>query len=724
MATDDTATAPATAPRPPRTRKLALVLTGAAAACAAVALAAVKAGGGTSAAVPGIDDAGALTTWGLPAARTLSDAAAVATIGALLLVTILLPGGRRLGPAQLRYLNWAAVSAAVWTVASVGSLVFTLSDLFAKPVSEIATLDVVADFVITDGQGRAFAMAAAAGGLIATLCVGIGSARWARFALLLAFAGLLPPAFTGHSSASGNHDAAVTSLAFHLVGVAVWVGGLLFVLVAAARREEGTADAVRRFSPLAAWALLLVAASGIVNAAVRLPSLGDVFGSRYGLMLLGKTVALAGLGLIGWWHRRRTLPALVAGRRRAFVRLAAGELLLMAAAMGLAVGLSRTPAPDSGIANLTPAEELIGYAMPPPLGNFPWTPLFTQWHFDPLFAFGTGGAALLYLSAVRKLRKRGDSWPVGRTISWLLGLAVTVLATMSGLAVYGRVLFSVHMGQHMILAMTVPILLVLGAPATLALRALPSVPKGSPDGPREMLMKLLHSRYVRILSNPVVASVLFIGSAFAVYYTSLFETLMRSHLGHMFMLLHFLAVGLLFFWVIIGVDPGPRRPPFLGRLFALILTMPFHSWFSISLMSSTELIGKGWWSLLDRPWVTDVMQDQYNAGAIAWATGDIPVLITTLILSVQWVRSDQREARRVDRQIDRGDDKDPLAAYNAYLASLHARDGRVLDAGASGQGVPSPAGPVPDSAPTGTGSEAADTPASAVPTPDTVKKDA
>ncbi|MFF0131764.1 cytochrome c oxidase assembly protein [Streptomyces mirabilis] len=655
---------------------LPLLFAGSVGVAITVTAVAVWAWGGAAVEIPGIPDAGAMTAWGLPVARTLADAAAVATIGALLLVVVLLPGGKRLSAARLRYLNWAAVVAALWVVASIAALIFTLSDLFAQPVGDIASPAVLADFVTTDAQGRSYALMAAAAAVIATFCVGIGTARWARLALLVALAGLLPPVFTGHSSAAGNHDAAVTSLALHLVGVAVWVGGLAFVVVVAARREDQAADAARRFSPLAAWALLAVAASGIVNAAVRLPSVGDVFTSPYGLMVLGKAMALAVLGGIGWWHRRRTLPALKEGSRRGFVRLAAGELLLMAATVGLAVGLSRTPAPDAGDASLSPTEELLGFSMPPPLGDFPWTPLFTQWHFDPLFAFGTAAAALLYLTGVWKLRARGDKWPVGRTISWLLGLAVTVAATMSGLAVYGKVLFSVHMGQHMILAMTVPILLVLGAPATLALRALPTAPKGEPDGPREMLMKLLHSRYVKVISHPAVASVLFIGSAYVVYYTSLFETPMRSHLGHMFMLVHFLAVGLLFFWVVIGIDPGPRRPPHLGRLFVLILTMPFHSWFSISLMSSTALIGEGWWSLLDRPWVEYAMDDQYNAGAIAWATGDIPVLITTIILSIQWVRSDQREARRIDRKIDRGDGNDPLAAYNAYLASLHARDRR------------------------------------------------
>ncbi|MFD6330875.1 cytochrome c oxidase assembly protein [Streptomyces niveus] len=656
------------APRP------ALLLGAALSTAVAVALVVLWPGGTSAEQIPGIPGPDALTTWALPVARTVANSAAVAVIGALLLVTVLLPGGRRLDGTKLRYMTWAAVAAAVWTAASAALLVFTLSDLFARPVGQVLAPDVLADFVLTDAQGRSYALMTGAGAILATVCPGIGTVRWARAALLLAVAGLLPPAFTGHSAGAGNHDAAVTSLALHLVGVAVWVGGLALLLVAAVRRDAGLGTAVRRFSALAFWAFVAVAASGVVNAVVRLPSAADVFSSRYGVLVLLKTVALLILGVLGRWHRQRVLPTVGdGGSRRHFVRLAAGELLLMAAAMGLATALSRTPPPGAQTSSLSPAEELLGFPMPPPLGDFPWTPLFTQWHFDPLFAFGTAAAALAYLTGVRKLRARGDRWPLGRTIAWLAGLAVTVLATMSGLAVYGKVMFSVHMGQHMILAMTVPILLVLGAPATLALRTLPTAEKGGTAGPRELLLALLRSRYVKVISHPVVASVLFIASAFAVYYTSLFESLMRSHLGHTVMLVHFLAVGLLFFWVIIGVDPGPRRLPYLGRLFVLILTMPFHSWFSISVMSSTDIIGEGWWADVGRTWGASLADDQYNGGAIAWATGDIPVLITTIILAAQWVRSDAREARRVDRRIERGDVNDPLAAYNAYLASLHAR---------------------------------------------------
>ncbi|MER7787116.1 cytochrome c oxidase assembly protein [Streptomyces sp. NPDC097640] len=641
-------------------------------------LAAVRFGGAVPEAVPGLPDAGPVTAWGLPLARTAADLAAVCTVGALLLVAVLAPGGgRRLGARRMRVLALAAVSSGGWLLATLAGLVFTASDLLAQPPADVLDPTVLADVAVNTPQGTALALTAAAALVLATALPGVTTQGTARWGLCLALAGLVPPAFAGHSAAAGNHDAAVIALAAHVLAATVWTGGLAAVTATALRAPSHTVAAVRRFSPLAAWCLGTVAATGTVNGLIRLAAPGQLFTTRYGLLLLAKTAALIALAACGARHRRRTLPALEAGRRAAFARLAAAELLLLAATVGLAAGLSRTPAPARAPESYDPVRELLGFPMPAPLGGFPWTPLFTEWRFDGVFGFATAALALAYLAGVRRLRARGDTWPVGRTVSWLAGLAVVVVATMSGLGTYGKVLFSVHMGQHMTLAMTAPILLVLGAPVTLALRALPAAPKGGRRGPRELLTAVLGSRYVKVISHPVVAGVLFIGSAFAVYYTPLFAFLMRSHYGHLAMLVHFLAVGLLFFWVIIGVDPGPHRIPYLAKLFVMILTMPFHSWFSISLMSSTDLIGAGWWTALDRPWGASLADDQYNAGAIAWATGDIPVLITTIILAVQWVRSDAREARRVDRRIDRGDAGDPLAAYNAYLASLHARDERI-----------------------------------------------
>ncbi|MFF8837459.1 DUF3093 family protein [Streptomyces sp. NPDC015130] len=181
--------------------------------------------GSTARRVPGIEDAGPLTSWGLPLARIAVDIASVATVGALLLAGVLLPGGRALGRSRTTCLTWAAVAAGLWSLASVALMVLTLSDLFARPVAEVLDPATVADFALTSAQGRAYAVTAAAGLVLATLCAGVTTVPWTRAALVLAVGAVLPPAFTGHSAASADHDAAVTSLALHVAGVAVWVGG-------------------------------------------------------------------------------------------------------------------------------------------------------------------------------------------------------------------------------------------------------------------------------------------------------------------------------------------------------------------------------------------------------------------------------------------------------------------------------------------------------------------
>ncbi|GAB2869705.1 cytochrome c oxidase assembly protein [Streptomyces mayteni] len=654
----------------------------------------VRFGGGIPESLPGLADAGQVTAWGLPLARGVADGAAVATLAPLLLVTVLAgPGPERLGARALRAPLFAAGAAAVWLLACLAGVVLTASDLLGRPVGELTDPAVLVDVALNAPAARASALSGLAALLLATFLPAVTRVTGARIAVLVALAGLLPPAWAGHAASSGNHDTAVLGLAVHIVAATVWVAGLLAVVGTALWSRPWAADAAERFGRLAAWCLPAVALSGLAGAWVRLDGLGQLFSTRYGLLLVAKAVALAALAACGAAHRRRALPALRAGRGVAFVRLATVELLVMAAAVGLAVGLSRSPTPAGAPLPYSPARELLGFPMPEPLGDFPWTPLFTQWRLDPVFALAVGLAAVAYAIGVRRLRARGDRWPVGRTVSWFLGLAVVVAATMSGLAEYGRVLFSVHMGQHMVLAMTAPILLVLGAPVTLALRALPSTGRAGRRGPREWLLALVHSRYLRVVSHPVVSGTLFVGSAFAVYYTPLFGMLMRSHYGHTAMLAHFLLVGALFFWVIIGVDPGPRRPPYLARLITLIITMPFHSWFAISLMSSSDLLGRDWWEAVARPWGASPADDQYAAGAIAWATGDIPILVTLVALSFQWVRSDFREARRVDRAIARGGAADPLAAYNAYLARLH---GHAPDTVAAVERAP-----VPGSSPPG-----------------------
>ncbi|MFF7132818.1 cytochrome c oxidase assembly protein [Streptomyces sp. NPDC008196] len=294
-----------------------------------------------------------------------------------------------------------------------------------------------------------------------------------------------------------------------------------------------------------------------------------------------------------------------------------------------------------------------------------------QWSADPFFLVACLLALGLYVWGVVRLRRRGDSWPVGRTVSYVTGVLTIGLMMCTGLNDYGMVMFSVHMVQHMVISMLSPILILLGAPVTLALRALPVAGKGR-KGPRELLLALLHSRYMRIITHPAFTIPLFIASLYALYFTPVFDFLMGSKTGHIAMMVHFLAVGVVFFWPIIGVDPGPHRPGYLMRMLELFAGMPFHAFFGIALMMASEPMVE----TFKNPPASlgiDALSDQNYAGGIAWAFSEIPSVLVLIALLFQWYGSEQRQAKRTDRAADRDGDKE-LEAYNAYLASLSARE--------------------------------------------------
>ncbi|MBT2368209.1 cytochrome c oxidase assembly protein [Streptomyces sp. ISL-10] len=289
---------------------------------------------------------------------------------------------------------------------------------------------------------------------------------------------------------------------------------------------------------------------------------------------------------------------------------------------------------------------------------------------DSFFLVACLVALGLYGWGVARLRGRGDAWPVSRTVWFTAGVLSVALVMCTKLNDYGMVMFSVHMVQHMVISMLSPIVLLLGAPITLALRALPVAGRGG-KGPRELLLMLLHSRYMRIVTHPAFTIPLFIASLYGLYFTPLFDFLMESRTGHIVMMLHFLAVGLVFFWPIMGVDPGPHRPGYVMRMLELFAGMPFHAFFGIALMMATQPMVKAY----ENPPASlgiDALSDQNAAGGIAWAFSEIPSVVVLIALVFQWYRSDQRLAKRRDRAADRDGDKE-LEAYNAYLASLQAR---------------------------------------------------
>jgi len=621
-----------------------------------------------------IPDPGALTRWGLPVARAIRDVAAAVTIGILVLVATTVPPEPdtkpgRLGRTQAWLLSVAAVIGGVWVWAGFAAMLFTFSDLAGTGLRIGEILASFGYFVTDFDLGRSLLINVLLGALVAAGALVARRITSLGVLALVALGSLWPLALTGHVAGALNHDMAVNAQAAHLLGICVWLGGLAGL--ALARRRLGTAfgTVAVRFSALAAFSFILIAASGVVSAMLRLGSWANL-ASDYGTLLIMKVAALSLLGAVGWYQRRRSLPALNSLSRasRAFRSVAIGELALMAIAVGVAVALGRTQPPGEDT-RLTTAESLLGYAMPPPLGAAQW---FTQWRIDtlwtPLALLGVAG----YLIGVKRLRRRGDRWPLGRVAAWLGGSVLLIWATSGAPGVYGDVLFSMHMVQHMTIATAVPTLLVLGAPVTIAMRALRPRKDGS-RGAREWLLATVHSKLLRVLGHPLVAAGLFIVGLVAFYYSALFGLSMRSHTGHQLMIAHFLASGYLFASVICGVDPGVKRPVYPLRMLLLMITFSFHALFSISLMSSTTVLAEDWYSTLGRTWGNSLEQDQYIGASLGWALGDYPLAILALGLVWMWAKSDYRDARRYDRRATRDGDK-ALSTYNDYLQRLSDSD--------------------------------------------------
>lgn len=284
------------------------------------------------------------------------------------------------------------------------------------------------------------------------------------------------------------------------------------------------------------------------------------------------------------------------------------------------------------------------------LPRFTFGSVFSQWGMDPVPFVLTVWVAGLYLVGVAVLRRRGDHWPVGRTAAFVGGgMGSFYFATSSGLAAYDTTLLSVHMTQHMVLSMLVPLFLALGAPVTLALRTLPKRPRG-------WLLVVLHSRVAKVLSFPPLAFGLYVVSPWALYFSGWYDASLRSAFVHEAMHVHLVVVGALFFWPLMGIDPVPGRVGWPFRLLLVFMTLPFHAFLGVTIMGQSTLIAGEWYrSLHEGPmasWLPDPMDDQHLAGGILWGSGDLIGLLFFAVLFTQWVRASMKEAEREDRRLD------------------------------------------------------------------------
>lgn len=633
-------------------------------ACAAL-LAALSFGGGAN---PGIAlDPGAVVRYGVPISKLVVDLSIGVALGALALAIFALSSREKeFGVA----LDIAAAGAGVWTVAAAGSSIL----VFASAASTAPNLtnafgQGLGDFLTGNALGRAWLTTTLIGAALTVVCFAVRNMTAIGIATVLTVVGMIPLAEQGHAGDSSTHNAAITAIWLHIVFASFWLGGLLTIVVL---RKTLTPERVRailpRYSTVALIAFLVVAASGTVSAVIRVGTLPNLL-TPYGVLILVKIAALGALGLFGAFYRRAIIGRLtVSNTRRLFWMLATAELAFMGIAEGVASALAVSAPPIAAVSaaelgNSTPAEYLTGTPLPPELtpGRF-----FTSFNLDLLWAIICVFALFFYLAGVVRLRRRGDAWPWYRTALWVSGIVVLAWTTNASLNVYEQFLFSMHMLEHMLLTMAIPVLLVLGAPVTLALRTIKKRDDGS-RGAREWILLLVHSRVANVLTSPVVAAGLFAASLWVFYYSPLFRWATTDHVGHEWMIFHFLIVGYLFVQTLIGVDPVGNQAPYPLRLVLLLATMALHAFFGLAIISNEGLFLSDWYGAMGRQWGATPLQDQQAAGGIAWSVGEIPTVSLAIIVAILWNRSDTREAKRRDRAADRDGDAE-REAYNAMLA--------------------------------------------------------
>lgn len=344
---------PAIAPPAPHRKKIAIFIAATAATAVATLVLGMWLGGNLSpSTINGlaIGGNGSLTDWGLPASKLVMDLSSVGVLG-MLVVCLLLPArdpGADVSAVTQRLLRTAAWLALTWAISNAVLLLFSWSNVIARPVTALPITN-----LFTDATG-AFPAAAdyissTALALVIAAGIAITKTRAGAWLLLpLAAYNLTPMALQGHAA----HGTLLKySLITHVIAISLWVGGLT-ALTAYVRKEPALiAVAAPRFSTLALACYIAVAVSGILAAWKLLGTIPAIWGSRYGVLVMLKAAALITLGIFGWWHRRHTIHRIRGDNgpraRRAFIRLAAAEIAIMVAAVAIAVALSRSASPDT-----------------------------------------------------------------------------------------------------------------------------------------------------------------------------------------------------------------------------------------------------------------------------------------------------------------------------------------------------------------------------------------
>ncbi|AGF73845.1 bifunctional copper resistance protein CopD/cytochrome c oxidase assembly protein [Corynebacterium halotolerans] len=599
---------------------------------------------GESLAALGIPDPGIATTFGLPFFRAVGWMLAALSAGSFLFAAFLisprLPGGdnARLTGASLTVdghlaSRTGAVAALCFGLVALLMIPLVLSDVSGTPL--VQTLGPEALAVALEQVAMAQVWLIVALIALVTGATGLMSRSWITQPLLLlgSILMIIPLGLTGHSSSGGDHDFGTNSYLWHLIFLVLWVGGLMALLAHGRRLGPDLDIALRRYSAIALFSIIVMAVSGLVNASIRI-EFSDWFTTRYGLIIVAKTVGVIILGIFGWLHRAWVVPKVQADPtdRRLFHQVAIVEVLVMAAVTGIAITMGRTPPPPPREPNLSQMATQLGYELydKPTILN-----VWGMWRFDLLF----GTLALLlaagYLHGVYRARRTGKSWATGRTIWWLLGCTALLVTMSSGIGLNMAATFSAHMVGHIILSLVVPVLLVLGAPLTLLMTAYDSGPPDRP-GIYDWVRAFTRSRLVGIITHPVVNTVQFLVFFYVMYLLiPLYELMISEHAGHLIMNTVLLVSGCFYFWGMLGPDPIPYRRPAPVRLGWLAASLPVHLIFGIYLLQLDTILGEEFYRSLLLPWELDLLADQHTA-VLFWAAGMVPLAVVAFLLIRQW----------------------------------------------------------------------------------------
>lgn len=610
--------------------------------------------------LPGRQEADAVTGLISSFGDTIVRLTSAATLGLIAGMVAFLPAAAdgTLSDVALRLARWAGRAAQLWFVAAM--LMTFAGPAFTTGVPIAYTMRPDIWWYLLTSTPSALAWLVSAVVALATALVAYRAKRASAFVVCW-LAGAVATVFvavTGNVSVGLDHDWATDAAGVAAAGLVLLTSGAVGAV--AARSEAGVSRYHRAVLPLLGLTTL---GWGLV-AWQQLAGVHPFDTPAGGPVLVG--AVLTGLLLASWLWRQLDRGA---GARRRVDSVARDVVLYILGTAALSAAAHLPPPrfviPQSSQVNY------LGYDVDVPATIARLAGLGRP---NLLWVLLALGAIAAYLWGMVRVRRAGGHWPVSRLLFWLGGWLLTLYLATSGLWMYSTAVYSWHMLVHMTVNMMVPVLCVLGAPFTLVDAA--SRVRGPDElpGPRELISGLGANRFVRFLLSPPVLWINYVSSLFLVYFTPLFDWLMRYHWAHQLMLLHFMIAGYLFFNLLIGPDRNPWQLPYLVKFALLVSVMPFHAIFAVGIMMAQHVIGETFYRTIAVPWVGDLLADQNIAGQITWFTGEVPVFVAVIALAAQWFRSDSREAAVADLLADTGADGDELGAYNDMLAQLAERD--------------------------------------------------